>query len=110
MSKKLCIRVLVLVFALTGLARTAAATAVPSGSSFTVISSIVLGTSVAYGNGLYLVVAARGQGNLLGRFVQNGVPIGSPFKIQASANYTHYPRVAFSPDANSGTGAFLVSW
>jgi hypothetical protein len=104
------VRFVVALCLMTVLPRVAQASAVPAGGSFLVINSIVLGTSVAYGNGMYLVVGARGQGNLLGRFVQNGVPIGTPFLIQTSLNYTHYPRVAFSPDADNGAGAFLVSW
>ena len=110
MLKNGCARGLLALCVVAVLPRTAAATAVPTGNSFLVINSLVLGTSVAYGNGMYLVVSAAQQANLRGHFVQNGVPIGSTFLIQTSGNYTSYPRVAFSPDANNGVGAFLVSW
>ena len=88
----------------------ASATAIKSGSTFLTISAPARGTSVAYGNGVYLVVSAFGPGNLAGRFVQDGVPIGSLFPIQTTGNYTHFPRAAWSPDADGGAGAFMVSW
>ena len=61
-------------------------------------------------NKVYLVVGAYGV--LRGRFVKaDGTPLGTPFQIQANpANFAHFPRVAFSPDADGGAGGFLVTW
>src|SRR5204863_9989345 len=75
------------------------------------IAALSRGTAVAYDSTskVYLVVGASGI--VYGRFVNaDGTPLGAPFQIQASATYTHFPRVAFSPDADGGAGAFLVTW
>ena len=90
----------------------ASATAIRSGSTFLTISVPARGTAVAYANGVYLVVGAHGgaPGTLYGHFVQNGTPVGSDFKIQTSGNPTAFPRLAWSPDADGGNGAFLVTW
>ena len=69
------------------------------------------GSDVAFDskNNVYLAVSS--YGTLRGRFVTaDGNLAGDPFVIQSSGNYTHFPRVAYSPDANSGNGAFLVTW
>ncbi len=75
------------------------------------IPAATRGSAIAFDsvNNVYLAVSAFGT--LRGRFINSdGVPLGDPFVIQSSANYTHFPRVAFSPDANGGNGAFLVTW
>ena len=80
------------------------------GASFTAISTYTRGSSVAFDskNGVYLVVSSNGPLN--GRFVSaDGAPIGSYFVIHG-VGYTHFPQVAYSPDANGGAGGFLVSW
>jgi len=94
-------------------AATAHAAAIPSGATVAVYAALVRGNAVAFDSvdNVYLVVGSQGAGNLRGRFVDNnGVPLGTPFLIQASGNYTHFPRVAFSPDADGGNGGFLVTW
>jgi len=90
----------------------AAQTASRLGASITAISGVVKGSAVAYDsrNSIYLVVSA--YGDLNGRFVSAaGDPIGVPFTIQSgAAGFTHFPGVAYSPDANGGAGGFLVAW
>jgi hypothetical protein len=82
------------------------------GLSMTAISAVVKGSAVAYDpkNSIYLVVSA--YGDLNGRFVSAGGDlIGVPFTIQSgAAGFTHFPGVAYSPDANGGAGGFLVAW
>jgi hypothetical protein len=73
------------------------------------------GSNVAYDsvNQVYLAVstATFGGGAVRGRFIdKTGLPLGTPFLIQASANPTHFPAVAFSKDADGGAGGFLVVW
>ena len=93
-------------------AGSADAAARPSGSTIAVIAALTRGTAVAYDsvNKVYLVVGSHGV--LWGRFVQkDGTPLGTPFTIQANpANFAHFPRAAFSPNADGGAGAFLVTW
>ena len=87
------------------------AAAVRSGATISAIAALTRGSAVAYDsvNHVYLVVSTFGT--LRGRFVdRNGTPLGAPFLIQSSANYTHFPTVAFSPDADGGGGGFLVVW
>lgn len=84
---------------------------VRAGGSLIAIAAATRGSAVAYDstNRVYLVVSALGV--VRGRFIQaDGTPVGAAFVIQASGNYTHFPRVAFSPDAADGTGGFLVTW
>ena len=81
------------------------------GVTFYAIAAGSRGTSVAYDskNDVYLVVSAYGV--LRGRFVTaDGIPVGTDFVIQSTSNFTHFPRVAFSPHGNGGAGAFLVTW
>ena len=69
------------------------------------------GSDVAFDskNNVYLVVSSFGT--VRGRYVSaDGVPLGAEFVIQSSGHYTHFPRVAYSPDAAGGAGAFLVTW
>src|SRR5882672_639350 len=87
------------------------AAAVRAGATLSAIAALTRGSAVAYDsvNHVYLVVST--YGTLRGRFVdRNGTPLGAPFLIQSTANYTHFPTVAFSPDANGGGGGFLVVW
>ncbi|HEX6465374.1 MAG TPA: hypothetical protein VFZ98_13010 [Vicinamibacterales bacterium] len=89
----------------------AEAAAVRSGGTLVVIAATMNGNAVGYDstNHVYLVVGTFGR--LYGRFTAaDGTPIGSPFVIQASTNFTHFPSVAFSPDADGGAGGFLVAW
>jgi hypothetical protein len=70
-----------------------------------------LTTSVAYDsvNRVYLAVSTYGM--LHGRFLdREGRPIGTPFPIQATGNYSHAPAVTFAPEADGGSGGFLVAW
>lgn len=82
------------------------------GPSIPAISAVVKGSAVAYDpkNSIYLIVSA--YGDLNGRFVSAaGELIGQQFTIQSgAAAATHFPGVAYSPDANGGAGGFLVSW
>jgi hypothetical protein len=56
-------------------------------------------------NHAYLVVSTFGM--LRGQFVDgNGGLLGTPFVIQTSGNFTHFPTVAFSPDADGGRRRF----
>ena len=93
-------------------AAAANAAVVRAGDTMTAIAVHVnRGNSVAYDsiNHVYLVVSAHGV--LRGRFIDlNGQPIGAPFVIQSSVNFTQYPAVRFSPDADGGNGGFLVAW
>src|SRR5262245_35557314 len=83
------------------------------GATFPIYAATALGSAVAYDtrNNVYLVVSAYGAVN--GQFVSaDGVPLGncgSPFVLGGAA-YGHYPRVAYSPDANGGLGGFIVTW
>jgi hypothetical protein len=93
-----------------------AQTASPLGPSITAISDGVRGSNVAYDprDSIYLVVSAHG--NLNGRFISaDGVLIGTQFLIQSGdpalgGGWTHFPAVAYSPDAYGGAGGFLVTW
>ncbi|MBA3886383.1 MAG: hypothetical protein H0X67_11725 [Acidobacteria bacterium] len=81
------------------------------GDTFSVIALGTRGHAAAHDsrNDVYLVVSTYGV--LRGRFVSaDGVPTGEPFQIQHSGHYSHFPRVTYSPDANNGAGAFLVTW
>lgn len=69
------------------------------------------GSDVAFDskNRVYLVVSTFGT--VRGRYLsEDGVPLGNSFVIQSTAHYTHFPRVAYGPDAAGGAGAFLVTW
>jgi hypothetical protein len=73
----------------------------------------VKNSAVAYDakNDVYLVVSA--YGNVRGRFVSGaGTPLGSEFSLRAPGNpsFGHTPRATYSPHANGGQGAFLVTW
>ena len=101
----------ILAAVLFGAAGTAEAAAVPFGATIPIIAGFVRGTAVAYDpiHHVYLVVASGGV--VWGRFVAaNGTPLGNPFPVQATPQYTHFPIVAFSPDASGGAGGFLVAW
>ena len=88
------------------------AAAVRFGLTVPAIIANTRGSAVAYDsiNKVYLVVSANPL--VQGRFVSpDGTPTGTPFLIQANPLiYSHFPRVAFSPDANGGAGGFLVTW
>jgi hypothetical protein len=96
----------------SAMATPAAAQASRLGPSVTAITAVVKGSAVAYDprESMYLVVSA--YGDLNGRFVSAaGDPIGLPFTIQVgTSGATHFPGVAYSPDANGGAGGFLVAW
>jgi hypothetical protein len=92
-------------------AAVADAAAVRAGDTTIAIANLSRGSAVAYdsANHVYLVVSTFGM--LRGRFVdRDGHPIGASFVIQSSGNYTHFPAVRFSPDADGGSGGFLVAW
>jgi hypothetical protein len=79
--------------------------------TFAVWAAATRGSAVGYDwkNGVYLVVSSGGT--LYGRFTTaDGAFLGEPFGIQASGNYAHFPRVAYSPDTDGGLGGFLVTW
>jgi hypothetical protein len=81
------------------------------GETFLVSNGAVRGSAVAYDpkNDVYLVVS--GNGVIAGRFVRaDGAPLGAPFQVQETVFYGQFPMVAYSPDANSGNGGFLVTW
>ncbi|HXG71850.1 MAG TPA: FG-GAP-like repeat-containing protein [Gemmatimonadaceae bacterium] len=83
----------------------------PVGSPVSYIAAAVRGNGIAYDpkNKVYLTVATYGL--LRGQFVsQDGAPVGSTFVIQSGGSYTHFPSVAYSPDADGGAGGFLVVW
>ena len=51
-----------------------------------------------------------GEGST-GRFVSaDGAVLGDPFVLQAVVSFGQFPQLAYSPDANGGNGAFLVTW
>ena len=86
------------------------------GSSFPIYAASSRGSAVAYDtkNHVYLVVSAYGAVNA--RFVTaDGVLLptcissGTSF-ILGGAAFAHFPRVAYSPDANGGLGGFMVTW
>ena len=97
----------------------AATTALPNSASaqvsrlaatFAVWTASTRGSAVAYDprNGVYLAVSANGL--VRGRFISaDGVPLGAATVIQSSANFTAFPRVAYSPDIDGGAGGFLVT-
>ncbi|HXG70653.1 MAG TPA: FG-GAP-like repeat-containing protein [Gemmatimonadaceae bacterium] len=83
----------------------------PVGSPFPSIVASVRGNGIAYDpkNKVYLTVATYGL--LRGQFVsEDGALVGSTFVIQSGGSYTHFPSVAYSPDADGGAGGFLVVW
>ncbi|HXG57128.1 MAG TPA: FG-GAP-like repeat-containing protein [Vicinamibacterales bacterium] len=83
----------------------------PVGSPFPSIVASVRGNGIAFDpkNKVYLTVAT--YGTLRGQFVsEDGALLGSTFVIPSGGSYTHFPSVAYSPDADGGTGAFLVVW
>jgi hypothetical protein len=91
------------------------AVAVRAGATTIAIATYTRVTAVGYDsvNRVYLVLGTRALTGvfLQGRFVDAaGTPLGAPFKVQASANFTHTPSVTFSRDADGGAGAFLVVW
>jgi hypothetical protein len=101
----------VLLVTTLGTTSAAALTGARLGPSVTAITAPVRGSAVAYdpANHVYLVVSAYGALN--GQFVgADGTLIGGPFAIPTSTAFSHYPRVAYSPDADAGSGAFLVTW
>jgi hypothetical protein len=86
------------------------------GSSFAIYGAASRGSATAYDtkNHVYLVVSAYGAVN--GRFMSaDGVPLpncvsaGTSF-VLGGASFGHFPRVAYSPDANGGLGGFMVTW
>ena len=81
------------------------------GETFSVWSDTSRGSAVGYDtrNNVYLVVSAHGRVN--GRFVSaDGAVLGDPFVLQAVVSFGQFPQLAYSPDANGGNGAFLVTW
>lgn len=93
----------------------AEAAAVRVGPTIGVYVLSARGNAVAYDsvNNVYLVVSSHASlpGSMYGSFTdKNGNPVGAPFKIQASVNSAHFPRVAFAPQGDAGAGAFLVTW
>src|SRR3954471_17923181 len=86
------------------------------GASFPIYAATARGSAVAYDsrNNVYLVVSAYGTVNA--RFVSadgvgmgNCVSAGTSF-VLGGASFGHFPRVAYSPDANGGLGGFVVTW
>ena len=106
-------KLLVVALGLCSLLRAAPAAAQISraGETFSVWSDTSRGSAVAYDtrNNVYLVVSAHG--NVNGRFVNaDGAVLGQPFVFQAVPGFGQFPHAAYSPDANGGNGAFLVTW
>lgn len=110
MNKALrCLSLLTMVTLCGGTAAQAAAVRV--GATTIALAANTRGSVVGYDsvNHAYLVVSTFGM--LRGQFVDgNGGLLGTPFVIQGSGNFTHFPTVAFSPDADGGAGGFLVVW
>src|SRR6478736_6158602 len=102
--------------ACTARATPAFAQASALGSSFAIYGAVSRGSAVAYDtrNQVYLVVSA--YGTVSARFVSaDGTAL--PYCISSGSNFTvggaafgHFPRVAYSPDANGGLGGFIVTW
>ena len=104
-----CLALLIAVTLYGGAAAEAAAVRV--GATGVAIAATTRGSVVSYDsvNRVYLAVSTFGM--LRGQFIDaNGGLLGTPFVIQTSGNYTHFPTVAFSPDADGGAGGFLVVW
>jgi hypothetical protein len=84
------------------------------GETVGLFGGAVKGSASAYDprNDVFLVVSAYGE--VRGRFVTaSGALLGSgAFSLREAGNgfFGHAPRVAYSPDANNGQGAFLVTW
>jgi hypothetical protein len=81
------------------------------GDTFLAWSASSKGSAIAYDsrNDVYLAVSSHGA--VYGRFLHpDGAPLGQPFLMQAVVYWGHFPHVAYSPDANGGNGAFLVTW
>src|SRR5262245_21702721 len=75
------------------------------GATTVAIALKTRGSHVAFDsvNQVYLTVSTFGT--LSGRFSdKSGTPLGAPFVIQGSANFTHFPAVTFSKDADGGAG------
>jgi hypothetical protein len=90
----------------------AEAAATRFGATVAVVAALARGNVVAYDstNKVYLVVSSHGV--VWGRFVDSrGNPVGGAFQVQGNpAAFGHFPRAAFSPDADGGAGGFLVTW
>jgi hypothetical protein len=70
------------------------------------------GTDVGYDPAHNVFLVVGGYGPIYGQFVDaSGAPLAPMFSIMSDpAYFGHFPRVTFSPDANSGLGGFLVTW
>jgi hypothetical protein len=109
MTKKFSVAAICLASLLTSLP--ASAQIARLGETFSVWADTSRGSAIAYDtrNNVYLVVSAHG--NVNGRFVSaDGAVLGQPFVFQKAAGFGQFPHVAYSPDANGGTGGFLVTW
>jgi hypothetical protein len=96
---------------LTAGAATSAASVTRYGSTAVAINAATRGSAVAYDSVHHVYLTVSTFGVLRGQFVDgSGGLLGAPFVIQASGNFTHFPAVEFSPDADGGAGAFLVVW
>ena len=81
-----------------------------AGETFSAFVDYSRGSAVGYDsrNNVYLVVNAQGRVN--GRFVSaDGATLGTPF-VLGVIGAGQFAHLAFSPDANGGNGAFLVTW
>ncbi|HWK12056.1 MAG TPA: hypothetical protein VNR64_18480, partial [Vicinamibacterales bacterium] len=94
------------------LSGTAAAQIAAVGPTVAVATFAVRGTDAAYDSraNRYLVVGAQGPVRAV-CVGADGNPLGAPFDVKPpSGTFGAYPRVAYSPDLNGGTGGFLVIW
>jgi hypothetical protein len=97
--------------AVLALASSASAQVSRVGDTFTSIAAPTRGTAIAYDsrNNVYLVAST--YGTLRGVFLNaDGVAVSTPFVIQASGLYTHFPDIVYAPEADAGAGAFMVTW
>ena len=83
----------------------------PSGGSFSAVAVGVRGNASAYDSRNNVFLAVGGHGTVTGRLIKpDGTFAGAAFRIDLGTGYPQYPGIAYSPDADSGRGAFLVTW
>jgi hypothetical protein len=89
----------------------AAAQLTASGGTFTLATGGVRGNASAYDSRNNTFLAVGGHGSVLARLVRaDGSFASEPFQVDEATGYTQYPTVAYSPDADSGRGGYLVTW
>lgn len=88
------------------------AQAAPVGSTTPVLNTYSRGSSVAFDpvNKVYLVISAYNTPVNAIFINESGAAASAPFVVGPTCAGAHFPRAAYSPDADNGGGGFLVTW